>query len=404
MNMNFRKNMLGLVVASIMGATTFVASADDMYRGAWYAVPGVNYMSTDSDLDADDGGGAFIRFGKELSENWDVQGGLSYNTANADAARLSSNTGIAGSTGRYRQTALGLDAMYMFSRDKFRPFVLAGLGVARNDMDYTFPGVGFDGKKTSWMANVGVGAQYLVSDTFGLQVDLRQQWSRVGANVTVAGFSASDSATISNTLLSIGAVIRFGEPAPAPVVTCSSAPAHEVACPSPAPVIEEIKPTAELIVETPVPTPEPVVEAPKPVEPPLPSCKPQFETVTISAEKLFGFDKATLQNGSKPILDEVVAKLKANPDIELVMITGHTDRLGSTAYNQKLSERRAAQVKAYLVSRGIAKKRLQAVGMGEAEPVVACDGIKNRQKLIECLQPNRRVVLAASKQRELGCK
>jgi OOP family OmpA-OmpF porin len=96
--------------------------------------------------------------------------------------------------------------------------------------------------------------------------------------------------------------------------------------------------------------------------------------------------------------------LKANPDIQLVMVTGHTDRLGSEEYNQKLSERRANQVRDYLISQGVEANRLQAVGKGESEPVVACDGVKGRKKLIECLQPNRRVVLTAEKQRETGCQ
>ena len=99
----------------------------------------------------------------------------------------------------------------------------------------------------------------------------------------------------------------------------------------------------------------------------------------------------------------MAAKIKANADIELVMVTGHTDRLGSDAYNQKLSERRANQVKAYFVSQGVDAGRLQAVGKGESEPVVACEGVKGSKKLIECLQPNRRVVISAEKQRETGC-
>jgi OOP family OmpA-OmpF porin len=129
-----------------------------------------------------------------------------------------------------------------------------------------------------------------------------------------------------------------------------------------------------------------------------------METITIAAEKLFGFDKAKLQDLSAGILDGVVAKLKANPDIELVLVTGHTDRLGSDKYNQKLSERRANEVKNYLVSQGVDASRLQAVGKGESEPVVACDGVKGTKALKECLQPNRRVVLSAEKQRETGCK
>ena len=128
-----------------------------------------------------------------------------------------------------------------------------------------------------------------------------------------------------------------------------------------------------------------------------------METVVISAEDLFGFNKATLQASSKTILDQTAAKIKANPSVELVMVTGYTDRIGSDAYNQKLSERRANVVKEYLISEGVEASRLQAVGKGKADPVVNCSD-KKRSKLIECLAPNRRVVISAEKEVETGCK
>ncbi len=361
-----KKNMIGLAVAATLGLAALSASAEDMYRGAWYLVPGASYLNTDNDLKANDGGGAFIRLGKELSESWDIQIGGGYARANQD-------TGIAGASGHYAQTLLGVDALYMFSRNKFRPFLLAGVGAAHNNVDYS--GVGItDGSKTSVMANVGLGAQYLFTDNIGLQADLRQVWSRADANPLF------DKKTIGNTYFNLGGIFRFG--APAPVVAAEPEPAPVVAAePEPAPVAAE--------------------PAPAPMEP-APACVPKMETVTISAEKLFGFDKAKLQEGSKPLLDETAAKIKANPAIELVMVTGYTDRIGSAAYNQKLSERRANIVKEYLISQGVEASRLEAVGKGKADPVEACTGIKGK-KLIQCLAPNRRVVISAEKQNETGC-
>jgi OOP family OmpA-OmpF porin len=364
-----KENIIKIAVAAALGLVAFTASAEDMYRGAWYAVPGASYMHTDSDLDAKNGGGAFIRLGKELSPKWDIQTGLGYNRASED-------TGIVGASGHYKQTTLGVDALYMLSRDSFRPFLLTGLGVANNNVDYSIPAIQ-DKSKTSWLANIGVGAQYLINDSFGLQADVRQQWTR--SNTKATGFDANG--TVGNTLVNLGGIFRFGAPTPMP----AAEPAPEAA-----PVA--VEPAAPVVAEA-EPAPAPVAEA----------CKPSLETVTIAAEKLFGFDKSKLQEGAKPILDEVAAKIKANADIELIMVTGHTDRLGSDAYNQKLSERRANQVKAYLVSQGVDAGRLQAVGKGESEPVVACEGVKGSKKLIECLQPNRRVVISAEKQRETGC-
>jgi OOP family OmpA-OmpF porin len=83
--------------------------------------------------------------------------------------------------------------------------------------------------------------------------------------------------------------------------------------------------------------------------------------------------------------------MNANSDIQSVTIVGYTDRIGSKAYNQKLSEERANSVKAYLQGKGISSSRLTAVGKGENDPVVECHDEKKRPALIKCLEPNRRV-------------
>lgn len=363
------KNLIGLAVAATLSLTTLTASADDMFRGAWYLLPGASKMHTDSDLDANNGGGAFIKLGKEFSPSWDIQGGLGYNRASED-------TGIAGAGGRYKQTTLGLDALYMFSRSNFRPFLLAGLGVARNDVDYSGIPTLNDKSKTSWLANAGFGAQLLLNDSFGLQADLRHQWSRSDAKAPGTSFDADG--TIGNTLLNVGAIFRFG--APAPVVA--------EAAPEPAPIAAAPEPE-------PMPAP---VAAPEPVK-----CTPQMDTITVGAEKLFGFDKANLSDEGKAALNEAAAKIKANPELKAVIVTGHTDRIGSDAYNQKLSERRANVVKDYMAAQGVDPSIIEAVGKGEAEPVVQCAGNKTTKKLISCLQPNRRVEIRAEGQKETGC-
>ena len=120
--------------------------------------------------------------------------------------------------------------------------------------------------------------------------------------------------------------------------------------------------------------------------------KPSADKITVAADALFDFDKATLRPAGKQKLDEVVAKSK-EIKLEVIIAVGHTDRFGSDAYNQKLSEKRAAAVKAYLVSKGVEANRVYTEGKGKKNPVTKpdqCPGAKSK-KVIECLQPDRRV-------------
>jgi OOP family OmpA-OmpF porin len=146
---------------------------------------------------------------------------------------------------------------------------------------------------------------------------------------------------------------------------------------------------------------EPKKEAPKAAAP-VPVAGPAAPAIKVSfkAETLFDFDKAVVRaEGKKELDDKVVASMKAHPEVELLLVTGHADRIGSDKYNQKLSERRAAAVKDYLASQGVAADRVKTVGKGESEPnadadtVNKCKGTKKTKKLIECLQPDRRVTV-----------
>ncbi|MDS4013803.1 MAG: OmpA family protein [Candidatus Accumulibacter sp.] len=123
-----------------------------------------------------------------------------------------------------------------------------------------------------------------------------------------------------------------------------------------------------------------------------PAAKPSGDKISLAADALFDFNKATLRPEGMRKLDEVAAKAK---DVKLEVITavGHTDRIGSDSYNQALSERRAAAVKSYLVSKGIEANRVYTEGKGKKQPVTKpgqCQGPKSK-KVIDCLQPDRRV-------------
>lgn len=137
-----------------------------------------------------------------------------------------------------------------------------------------------------------------------------------------------------------------------------------------------------------------------PVAPaPAPAPKLMPEKVTFSADALFDFDKAVLKPAGKEALDQFADKLKG-VKYEVVIAVGHTDRIGSEAYNKKLSARRAEAVKAYLVKeKGIAAERIYADGKGEAEPVTKPGDCKGKG-VIACLQPDRRVEVEVAGTRE----
>ncbi len=149
---------------------------------------------------------------------------------------------------------------------------------------------------------------------------------------------------------------------------------------------------------------EKAAAAPAPVVPAGPE-KPAFDKITLQAETLFDFDKSVVRaDGKQKLNDDVVGKMKQYPQVEVVLVTGHADRIGKDSYNQNLSERRAAAVKEYLVSQGIDAGRIETAAKGEAEPVTACSDVKGREsgknkKLVECLQPNRRVMVEVKVQK-----
>ena len=126
---------------------------------------------------------------------------------------------------------------------------------------------------------------------------------------------------------------------------------------------------------------------------PVAKKEPVSAKVSLSAETLFDFDKATLKPEGKAALNQLVAQAKALK-LEMVVAVGYTDRIGSAAYNMKLSQRRAQAVQDYIVAQGIPTPNVYAEGKGKANPVTGntCKGAVTN-KLIACLAPDRRVVI-----------
>lgn len=133
----------------------------------------------------------------------------------------------------------------------------------------------------------------------------------------------------------------------------------------------------------PAPTPTPQVSPPP---------APQY--FTLSADALFVFDRgdeANMLPRGKAELDALANQLRRFPRLDNIRIIGHTDYLGTDYYNLLLSQQRAETVRRYLADRGVPRAIMFAYGAGESQPVKQCTSTGNRQALIDCLQPNRRV-------------
>jgi OmpA-OmpF porin, OOP family len=133
-----------------------------------------------------------------------------------------------------------------------------------------------------------------------------------------------------------------------------------------------------------------VAQAPQPPVAPPPPPAITSQKITYQADALFDFDKAILKPAGKEKLDDLASKIQAL-NLEVVVATGYTDRIGSNAYNDRLSLRRAQAVKAYLVSKGVPADRVYTEGKGKRNPVTTGCNQKNHKALIACLAPDRRV-------------
>lgn len=252
-----------------------------------------------------------------------------------------------------------LDSLYYFTPvGKWVPYVAGGVGEGRlqYSVDPSYVATaGFDkhhDRQTE--INLGGGVRYLVTDHISLRADLRALHS-LDENTNGA-------------IASVGVSYNFGGTKP----------------------IAKVIPVA---YEAPV-----VYQAPPPAPPP--AAPAVYEKIKLSSETLFDFNKATIHPGAKRSLDDLTTKLTHYPQqIQTIKIIGYTDRIGSDAYNQKLSNERAMAIKDYLVANGVDRNMIQAEGRGSADPETKpgeCKGTKRSKALIACLQPDRRVEIDIS--------
>ncbi len=358
---------LSLVALAVLASS--VAMADD---SGWYA--GGNVGRTAASIDdaritsglLGQGLATSVISDRDRDTGYKIFGGYQYNKYLGVEAGFfdlgkfgyTANTVPTGTlNGDIRVKGLNLDLVGTLPiTDKFS--VLGRAGVTYTDASDAFSGTGAvsvlnpNPSKRGTNYKLGLGLQYAFTDSLAMRLEAE----RYRVDDAIGNNGHID-------LVSVGLIYRFGTKTPTPVARYAAP-----------------EPVRQIVAVAPPPAPAPVVMVPAP---------PSFERVTLSATELFGFDSAVLQI-PQPKLDEIASALGQHGEIMDIDIIGYTDHLGSTQYNQKLSEQRAVSVKDYLTNKGVAPERLKAKGLGEANPVVVCTD-KNRTALIKCLEPNRRV-------------
>jgi OOP family OmpA-OmpF porin len=307
--------------------------------------------------------------GYQINKNFAVEGGY-FDLGEFGFKALTLPTGTL--SGNIKLKGLNLDLVGIIPfTEKFAAFGRVGVNYAHAKDSFSGTGsvsvLNPNPSKYDTNYKFGVGLQYAFTESLGI----RAEAERYRIDDAVGNRGDID-------LLSLGLVYRFGQKTPAPEPLAES--------PAPEPVAA-------------APAPEPVAAAPEPVvvvPPPRPRATPKKQVFSAdsSAGSLFDFDKSTLKPDGKQALDVFAADLKG-ADFDDITVTGHTDRIGSHAYNMKLSARRADAVKVYLVeSAGLPADKITAKGIDGSQPVTKpglCKGKKATKKLIACLAPDRRV-------------
>ncbi len=270
--------------------------------------------------------------------------------------------------GRIKLRGLNLDLVGTWPiTERFSAFGRVGVNHAEAKDTFTSTGLvrvlNPNPSKRDTNYKVGIGLQYALTEA----LTLRAEVERYRIDDAVGNKGDIDMA-------SVGLTYHFGR-------TTRAAPMQRMTASEPA-------------------APAPVAAAPTPAyqppaaSPPPPVASPRMPTtVVFSADALFDFDRAIIKPAGKQALDKFVADMRGMR-VDSLVITGHTDRIGSVAYNQKLSAQRADAVRAYLVNAGVAPGMITARGVGKSNPVTPagqCKGTAASKAVVACLQPDRRV-------------
>jgi len=303
------------------------ASAE-MRAGTMSISPMIGGYVFDGEQDLDNNLTYGLGIGYNLNERWGLEAAFNYIDTDYDTDYAA---------GRETDVSLyRLDALYHFNvTDRFVPYLAAGVGGINFNTDEAK-------SDNDFIANYGAGVKYFLTENVALRGDVRH----------VISFNPKHH----NLLYTAGLTVFFGGGKEVAAVAPASAPAPQ---PAPAPKPEPKDSDGDGVYDD-------ADECPGTPA----SARVDKRGCWVLGNVLFDFDKSVIKPEGRPILNEVTGVLNNNPSMR-VDIEGHTDRVGSDAWNQGLSERRAQAVMESLVSSGIESTRLTAKGFGESVPAAS---------------------------------
>ena len=333
--MKMAPSLIAITMAAL-GATAAHA-ADDIYFGAGVGAAHFNGLNKieSTNVGEEDAAAANAFVGYNFTENFGTEFGYQYaGRGNTEGLRYENQGATLSGIARL---PLGGD---------FSAFAEGGAYWAHTD------GLGVSDTKVSPLA--GLGVTYKVNDALDLQARYRYMWD-------VADLHPADDVRYKSNQ-SVATLEAVYHPFRSSYVA-----------PAPAPVVEE---------------------APAPVAPQIVE-----KNFALNSDVLFAFGKDSLKPEGVAALNALYQQIvEFQPKDGNAVVVGYTDRIGSDAYNQKLSEARARTVANFLVSKGMAASKVAIEGRGEANPVTGtkCNGVKAKAQLISCLAPDRRVEVRVS--------
>ncbi|WP_454829695.1 OmpA family protein [Pseudoxanthomonas wuyuanensis] len=344
-----------LCAAMLCGLGVAQAASAQEFDDRWYLTGSAGFNLQDSDRGTNDAPFVGLGLGKFISPNWSLDGELNYQNPNFDA-----NQDL-----NWSQYGISLDLRRHFISEGrgWNPYILAGLGYQRSEEEFdNFPSPDSPGDREdgNLAAKVGVGLQTTLDKRVGVRAEIAYR-----ADFDDSSVAAPDESWFGDVLASVGVIIPLG---PKAAVAPPPAP------PAPAPSCADLDDDGDGVNNCDDKCPG--SQAGQTIGPdgcPVP--------VSIDLKGVnFDFDKSTLRPDAVSILSEATEILKRYPDLR-VEVAGHTDSVGTDAYNQGLSERRAKTVYDYLTSNGVDASRLVGPnGYGESRPIDTNDTAEGRAR------------------------